>query len=208
MSSLSFFENGSRLNTCDLGRIADLLTSLADTNVQANLTSDTIATWVEAKTLTAVLQLLGLDPKDFATRTLTTGATASNVLGLCAGRKHAIKRIKGAHWSVAEHGFGGADAQVFCAGAHASILKAAALSGIGRANVREVTTPNDPTQPCAFDLTELERCLKQCQLAQQGSVVVASIGEVNTGGCTPHLDQVRILCDQYGAWLWVLKHHT
>lgn len=162
--------------------VADHLVSTYDVNVQVNLHQETIATWVEDKALQQICDLFGLDSDDFPSRTLTTGATASNILGLSLGREHALKRIKGPHWSVAEDGFGGVDIDVLSAGAHASMLKAAAVVGIGRSRCFEMTTAQSEgeSHPCAFDLARLEDALAASVLEGRGAIVVASIGEVNT----------------------------
>lgn len=147
-----------------------------------------------------ILDLLDLPPT-FVANTFTTGATASNILGLSLAREHTISRVQ-AHlgrpgWSVGESGFGGIEIDVFCAGAHASVAKAASLVGIGRRNVVEVLEGI-----CAFDLEDLERRLRE-NVGKRGSVVVSSFGEVNTGAFTSRTREVRELCDRYDAWLHI-----
>ena len=67
----------------------------------ANLASftESIATSVEDKALNLLLDLFHLDPSDWASRTFTTGATASNILGLLCGRENivneAVRRYSG-----------------------------------------------------------------------------------------------------------------
>jgi glutamate/tyrosine decarboxylase-like PLP-dependent enzyme len=198
---------------------------------------------VEHLALSYVLDLLAVPQEVFPARTLVPGATSANVLGLALGREAGIRSIKGKAWSVAELGSGGVDVDIFCAGsgfylltpvscrvdadvarnvlgAHASITKAAAILGIGRARVFEIV--DDTAGVCAFDIVQLEERLKSSRHQSRAAIIVASVGEVNTvplfgllesislkaktftkGGVTPQLDLVRRLCDRYGAWFHV-----
>jgi glutamate/tyrosine decarboxylase-like PLP-dependent enzyme len=63
-------------------QLADVLAGSYDENVQVTLPGQTAATAVEARVLELVLDLIGVERGRFEGRTLTTGATASNVLGL------------------------------------------------------------------------------------------------------------------------------
>lgn len=63
-------------------QLADILTGSYDENVQMTLPGATASTAVEARTLEMVLDLLNIPRENFLGRTITTGATASNVLGL------------------------------------------------------------------------------------------------------------------------------
>lgn len=125
-----------------------------------------------------LLSLLSLPPSRFTSNTFTTGATASNVLGLSLGREHTIasvyRRQGKPDWSVAEDGFGGVEVDVFGARAHLSLAKAASIVGIGRRNVHEVLKAGELA---AFDLEELEKRLKE-NVGKRGSIVVTSFGEV------------------------------
>lgn len=163
---------------------------------------ESISTIIEQQTLDMILDLLDL-PHTFGANTFTTGATASNILGLSLAREHTISRVQARlgqpGWSVGESGFGGIEIDVFCAGAHASVAKSASLVGIGRRNVVEVLAEDGL---CAFDLVELERRLRE-NVGKRGSVVVSSFGEVNTGAFTPGTKEIRELCDRYDAWLHV-----
>lgn len=64
-------------------QLAEVLGGSYDENVQVTLPGQTAATAVEARVLELVLDLIGVDRQRFEGRTLTTGATGSNVLGLC-----------------------------------------------------------------------------------------------------------------------------
>lgn len=147
----------------------------------------TISTAIESLTLNYLLDLLSLPKDAFQQNTVTTGATASNLLGLALGRNYAISSVKGrqgiSDWSVAEDGLGGVDVDVFCVDAHNSIRKSASLAGIGRRNVHEIGSQalEDQGYLCCFDLQKLEVRLKANVENGRGSIVVTSFGEVNTG---------------------------
>ncbi|GAA6061491.1 hypothetical protein JCM10212_000195 [Sporobolomyces blumeae] len=179
-------------------QIADHLVTSFDPCVQEH----TISVALENLTLSYLLSLLSLPRSMFTQNTLTTGATASNVLGLGLGRDFVVSRLKSLqgfdHWSVPEDGFGGIDVDVFVADAHASVKKATAIVGIGRSNVVELA---HPTHAAHFDLEELERRLSENERIGKGSIVCTSFGEVNTGIIASDTPAVRLLCDRYSAWL-------
>lgn len=66
----------------EAAQLADILGGSYDENVQVTLPGITASTAVEARALEMVLDLLDIERDSFEGRTLTTGATASNVLGL------------------------------------------------------------------------------------------------------------------------------
>lgn len=63
-------------------QLADILGGSYDENVQVTLPGITASTAIEQRTLEIVLDLIDLPRERFGGRTITTGATASNVLGL------------------------------------------------------------------------------------------------------------------------------
>lgn len=98
-----------------------------------------------------------------------------------------------ANWSAAEEGYAGAPAvTVYVALPHASIKKAAAIVGIGRARVmdvgRKVAQAGSDDDELAraraavldFDLEKLEEHLQAAQAKKESSTVVVGMGEVNT----------------------------
>lgn len=124
-----------------------------------------------------VLDLLGIPRDSYPARTFTTGATASNVLGLALGREALVQRLSPGH-SVAEDGPWHGDIVGYAADGHASIRKAAGLLGIGR---KKVVNGRQAGEPAAhMDLTKLEQFLKECQAEEKGCMVFPSYGEVNT----------------------------
>jgi len=145
--------------------------------------------------LDLVLDLLLIPRSTYSGKTITTGATSSNILGLALGRQAVISRIKSGNnseieYSVAEDGFGGIEIDILCAGAHASIRKAASIVGIGRSRVIEIVKSlNGNTDESfnkegrdlvAFDLIELEKRLKDAKENGRGVIVCPAYGEVNT----------------------------
>lgn len=165
-----------------------------------------------------VLDLLSIPRSTYPSKTITTGATSSNILGLALGRQAVISRIKSASssssfntspsssthhsssdqknretaHSVAEDGFGGIEIDIFCAGAHASIRKAASIVGIGRSRVVElikksgsssseiIENDDEGRDVVAFDLFELEKRMKLARDEGRGVIVCPAYGEVNT----------------------------
>ena len=181
-----------------------------DQNVQVHLPKETIATEVEDRALSMVCELLNLGPDDWPHRTFTTGATASNVVGLACGREFVIREaavFNGGDISVAEHGVheamrmaGIETIQILTTVPHSSLRKAASVVGLGRACVKDV---GDAREPHRFDMQALRTALSKPKVA---SIVAVSCGEVNTGlfaTLTDEMQQIRQLCDQYGAWLHV-----
>lgn len=185
---------------------ADNVVSRMDQNVQVHLPEQTVSTMVENAALEMILSLLRLAESDWKGRTFTTGATASNVLGLACGREAVIEK-KGA--SVGELGLLGACAkagvseiQVLTSGGHSSLSKAASIVGLGRASVKEL--PRSAAQPWKLDLDAVERELSRPGVA---SIIAVSMGEVNTGGyALDNIDEwkrLRGLADQHAAWIHV-----
>jgi len=75
----------------------------------SSLQNETISTIIESHALLHLLSLLSLDPSVFQGRTLTSGATSANLLGLATARDSFF--LKGsadgvpAGWVIAEDGF-------------------------------------------------------------------------------------------------------
>ncbi|KAH8820881.1 pyridoxal phosphate-dependent transferase [Xylogone sp. PMI_703] len=191
-----------------IAEVADNMVTAFDQNVQVHLPDQSISTIVEDKALSMLAELVHLD--SFTGRTFTTGATASNILGLACGRQHVISqklRARGSFSSAAELGIleacieaGITKIQVLTAMAHSSTYKAASLVGIGRSNVRDIGLKE---QPWRIDINVVERELKRDGVA---TIVFITAGEVNTGRFTAdnhEMKKLRDLCDAHGSWLHV-----
>ncbi|KAK2024835.1 pyridoxal-dependent decarboxylase [Colletotrichum zoysiae] len=194
---------------------ADNVVSALDQNVQVHLPSQTVATELESVTLRMLADVLGLEEEGedgaaggevWKGRTFTTGATASNILGLACGREAVVERRGG---KVGEEGLLGAclaagvkEVQVLTSMGHSSLSKAASVVGLGRASVREL--PASADEPWRLDLGAVEE-----HLGRRGvvSIIAVSAGEVNTGrfatGGLDEMKRLRELADRFGAWIHV-----
>lgn len=191
-----------------IASVADTVVSAYDQNVMVHLPTDTVSTTVEARALKMLCELLNFDPGVFKHKTFTTGATASNVLGLTCGREYIVSKAaasRGVDTSVANDGLvmamrkGGLDEiQVLTTVPHSSLAKAASIAGLGRSCVRSVASDDEPHK---FDLHKLAQGLRRPGVA---SIVAISCGEINTGLFAtdgPTMQQIRRLCDEVGAYI-------
>ncbi|KAM3543191.1 hypothetical protein ARSEF1564_003908 [Beauveria bassiana] len=212
--------------TLPLAEWADNVVSALDQNVQVHLPTQTVATAVEDAALEMLARVLRL-PDTWRGRTLTTGATASNILGLACGREHVIgKELAAAAAAAAAAGTGdeqeerriaavgemgllaaartaGVDEiQVLTSMGHSSLGKAASVVGLGRRAVRELRLSEE--EPWRFDIDAAEAAMQRPGVA---TILGISAGEVNTGRyALQGIDEwrrVRALADRYGAWIHV-----
>ena len=190
--------------------MADRAVTDNDQNVCVHLPKETICTEVEDRALGMVCELLNLKPEDWPHRIFTTGATASNVVGLACGREFAIREaaiFNGQDISVAEHGVheamrmaGIESIHILTTVPHSSLRKAASIVGLGRSCVKDVGNSEAPHR---FDIQALRSALFKSKVA---SIVAISCSEVNTGlfaTGSEDMKQIRQMCDQYGAWLHI-----
>lgn len=189
---------------------ADNVVSHVDQNVQVHLPEQTVATRTEDEALRMLATLLRLDAAQWEGRTMTTGATGSNILGLACGREAVLAhRLRGSPSSVGELGLLGACAkagvtemQVLTSAGHSSLSKAASVVGLGRASVRDVSVGGE--EPWRMDLDAVEGCLREPGVA---SIIAVSCGEVNTGRYgvrgLEDMKRLRALADEHGAWIHV-----
>ena len=195
--------------------VADHLVSTYDQNPQIHLPDQTVASNVEDKALRLLMDLVRFDQGEWS-GVFSTGATASNVLGLACGREYIInERIKSRLGSDSEESVGSLgllkacrvagveEIDIFTTMAHSSLFKASSIVGLGRASISDVARSK---VEITFDLQKLEQRLK-LGLHSRASIVVISCGEVNTGLFATHslaeVQALRKLCDTYGAWLHV-----
>ena len=171
---------------------ADWLTSALD-QIAFNWVSSPFAMRLEQISVDWLKQLFGL-PAGWS-GVLTSGATTANFTGLAAGRRwwggeHGV--------DVEEAGLSGLPPVPVLAGGyvHASALKALAMLGIGRAQVR--TFPADDTG--RLDEEALARALSHLDGAP--AILIATAGDVNAGGFDP-LSPMADLAAEHRAWLHV-----
>ncbi|WP_299976224.1 aminotransferase class I/II-fold pyridoxal phosphate-dependent enzyme [uncultured Pseudoteredinibacter sp.] len=170
--------------------MADWLVAATDQNVAAP--GDSIATEVELQAASWLLELFEL-PSSFE-GILTSGATASNVLGALCARQHAGSQQ---NLDIAKAGLSGSEIEVFAATPHASMQKAFSFSGLGRDAITFVPClPNSEK----MDTNALKSMLKQSK--SKGKIVVASAGTV-TGTDFDDLREISKLCKIHKAWLHV-----
>ena len=196
-------------------RVADSIVSTYDQNSAFHLPDQTVASNVEDKALRLLMDLLRFDQKAWS-GIFTTGATASNVLGLACGREYIInERVKSHLGPDSEENVGNLgllkasriagveEINIFTTMAHSSLFKASSIIGLGRACVHDVGKSN---AGITFDLPKLEQRLKSGH-HNSASIIVVSCGEVNTGLFATHslaeVQALRNLCDKYDAWLHV-----
>ncbi|EGD87102.1 hypothetical protein H112_05625 [Trichophyton rubrum D6] len=205
--------------------LADNVVSVYDQNVCVHLVDHSVATDVDYAALCLLKDLFGLKRDEWPHGIFTTGATASNLVGLACGREYVLRKAaqkRGTSGNIAsgnitdsvgEYGMpavleaaGLKGLQVLSTMPHSSVGKVAGILGIGRANVKSIISKTGEShgQPLEFDFELFEK-----ELARDGfaSIVSISCGEVNTGRfATKGIDEfrrVRELCDKYNAWLHV-----
>ena len=181
-----------------------------------HLPDQAITTVVEDRALRLVLDLLRLDHTVWKGRTFTTGATASNVLGILCGREYVLAKALEQQTgnpgnddvTVAHHGLFAAYSaahidkiQVLTTLPHSSLSKACSIAGLGRSSIVQVRLQEADIK---FDFKKLEAHLERRNTA---SIVVVSCGDVNTGlfatNNAEDMRKLRSLCDIHGAWLHV-----
>jgi glutamate/tyrosine decarboxylase-like PLP-dependent enzyme len=170
---------------------ADWLTSAWDQNGWTYVASPA-ASVIEEVAGQWLVELLGLPP--FTSVGFTSGATLASFSALAAAR-HAVLAKHG--HDVEERGLAAAPEIALFAGeaAHATILAALQMLGLGRGRVRRVAMDDaGRMRPDA---------LRAALAGVVGPVIVcAQAGEVNTGSFDP-LDEIATVCHQRGAWLHV-----
>lgn len=201
--------------------IGDILASIYDQNCAVHLPSESIATEVEVAALNMLIDLFQLPKDEWAVGTegsgggtFTTGATASNVLGLALGREHVLSEAakrNGKSVSVGEHGLLAAaqaaqvdQVVVLSTLPHSSIVKAASLVGIGRANVKSIIKHDTALE---IDLEQLQSLAEDAESERTAYILAISAGEVNTGlfasNSADMIRQARDVCDRCGIWIHV-----
>lgn len=173
------------------GLAGDWLVAAYDQNVSNAVGS--IAARVEQLTVDAYRRLFGL--ADDMHGVFVSGATQSNTVALATARQWLGRRLG---IDVAEQGTAGLPPLRVLGGApHASIGKAMAILGLGRAQLHPVG--------CLPGRTAVDPAALAAELAREPgrpTVVIASAGEVNTGDFD-ELAAVAALCREHEAWMHV-----
>ena len=197
-------------------RLGESIVSLYDQNAAVHLPDQSLATTIEDKALRMLLDLFRLDQSQWSGQ-FTTGATASNIVGLALSREciinRAIEKATGASSmknTVGEVGLlracrsaGIEDVLVITTRPHSSLGKAASVLGLGRDSIVDI---GDANSGLSFDFQQLELLMLE-SYHKSAFIVAVSCSEVNTGlFATDGLEtmqDLRTLCDRYGAWLHV-----
>ena len=147
---------------------------------------------------------------------MSSSATASNILGLACGREYVLnQRIKSRLGKDSKESLGSlgliqacqtAEVQalhIYTTAAHSSLYKAASVLGLGRSCIRDIKASDGIL---TIDIPKLKQCLESGR-NNSVSIIAISCGEVNTGLFATYsleeLQDIRALCDEYGAWLHV-----
>ncbi|KAK6351401.1 hypothetical protein TWF718_004561 [Orbilia javanica] len=188
--------------------LADFLVTMLDLDVMVHLPRDSIHTTIERHTTYLLCDLFQL-PRSFVPgSTITTGATASNIVGLACGREWLLSRDDPS-CSVARIGYLEAaiksgvhnGIRIMVAKPHSSIAKAASILGLGSGNLGHL--PASEAEPWNINLVHLEHYLSKQEEDGVRYIVVGQLGEVNTGRFMSDIPRLRELCTKYGAWLHV-----
>jgi glutamate/tyrosine decarboxylase-like PLP-dependent enzyme len=170
---------------------ADWLTSTWDQNAGLYATSPANSV-VEEVAAGWLLEILDL-PRS-ASVGFTTGCAMANFTGLAAGRHAVLARLG---WNVEARGLYGAPEIDVVIGdeAHATILAALQMLGLGRERVKRVATDGQGRMRADFLCEVLAGCTGPL-------IVCAQAGNVNTGAFDP-LEEIADQVRERGGWLHV-----
>ena len=170
---------------------ADWLTSALD-QIAFNRVSSPFAARLEQISVDWLKELFGLPPE--WSGVLTSGATTANFTGLASARRW-WAREHGV--DVEEDGLSGLPPVPVLGGGyvHASALKALAMLGVGRRQVRTFSADSSGR----LDEEGLRRAL---EAVRGPAILLATAGDVNDGGFDP-ISFMADLAEEHGAWLHV-----
>jgi glutamate/tyrosine decarboxylase-like PLP-dependent enzyme len=173
--------------------LADLLASVLNANLPA-WRSAPAPTELERLTIDWISEALGYDPGGGGL--FTSGGSMANLTALAAARHRHCGDAVNLHGMAAHP----APLRVYASTeAHHSTHKAAALLGLGRANVRSVATDDH----LRMDVGDLVRRIEQDRAAGADPFcVVATAGSVVTGAVDP-LREIAAVARDHGLWLHV-----
>lgn len=199
--------------TLPIAEAADNIVTAFDQNVQVHLPTHSASTFLEDAALSMLSDLIHLPARDFPARTFTTGATASNIMGLACGRESVIsaRLPPSSGLNVAEIGLLAAcqeasikKIQVLTSMSHSSLSKAASLVGLGHNSIKEL--PLSKTEPWRLDLDAVETELMNGEENGTANIIVISAGEVNTGRFALQaldMPKLKSLAERYRSWIHV-----
>lgn len=173
--------------------IADLLTSALNATV-TSWRSATVAAQLERVTIDWIKQIIGYDVR--AEGLFVSGGSMANLSALAVAR-----RIKAGTdvSTTGAHALNQAMRIYMSEEGHHSIVKAAALLGIGTSNVRLVSVDSK----LRIDINDLRQKIEEDIAAgHQPFCVVASAGTVGTGAFDP-VGEVARVARQYDLWMHV-----
>lgn len=176
-----------------IGALADLLASVINPNVGANLISP-MATAIEKQTVRWLAELIGLSPTYGGL--LVSGGNMANLTAFLAART--AKAPKG----IKEEGLTNMPGEMvfYCSKAtHTWIEKAAVLLGHGTKAIRWIETNADLTMNTAILSQTIESDLKS---GKRPFLVVGNAGDVSTG-VVDHLSEIAAVCKTFDLWFHV-----
>ena len=175
------------------GAIGDFLAAALNQNV-TSWRSAPSATTIELQVITWIKTLIGCDA--FSGGLLLGGGSAANLAALATALRASTTADINRHGVAA---LPGPPAIYASERVHMSIVKAAALLGIGQAAVRTVACGTDGR----IDVPTLRTFISEDRAAGRHLVcVVANAGDVNTGAVDP-IDELADLCEKERLWLHV-----
>lgn len=173
--------------------VADLLASALNPNLTA-WRSAPAPVELERLTIDWIKEALGCEPS--AGGLLMSGGSTANFTALAAARYRHCGEAVATHGAAAHH----RPLRIYASTqAHHSIHKAAALLGIGRANVRDVAVDDH----FRMDVTDLVRQVEEDRRAGADPfAVVATVGTVLTGAVDPLAD-IAAVASEHRLWMHV-----
>lgn len=176
-----------------VGALADLLASVINPNLGANITSP-MATAIEKQTVKWLAELIGLSPTYGGL--LVSGGNMANLTAFLAARTaKAPKNIK-------EEGLINLPVEMvfYCSKAtHTWIDKAAVLLGHGMKAIRWIPTNADHTMNTKMLSQTIESDLKS---GKHPFLVIGNAGDVSTGVVDP-LKEIASVCKTFDLWFHV-----
>jgi glutamate/tyrosine decarboxylase-like PLP-dependent enzyme len=178
-----------------IGVIAEFLAALMN---PASTGGDFSAIYVERAVTGWLMDLLGF-PREGSFGLLVSGGSMASLTCLTAARHRAVRDAGG---DVRHDGLQGTDIPLvlyLASEGHTTMIKAAELLGIGRANVRLI--PVDGA--FRMDVDALRAAIRADREAGKlPFCVAASAGTASTGAVDP-LDDIATLCEAEGIWFHV-----